>query len=201
MFLCHTYRCSGSEVISCSFRFLHAATAAQMSNKLKASNSVSATTGRHYVLVAKRRRPCPRTRLPSTVDLCRTNGNGQHPYGGPQQSGDGRHFASRFGPALPQMQQMQPGMGMGMGMGHGTGSFSGMMGMGGPPMPPRAPPPPPPPPPPPQPVGPRVAEEFMVALKVPPPCRKNKCLCVWHCYRCCSLVLCHAFSNAASFAP
>ncbi|CAN0578118.1 unnamed protein product, partial [Ectocarpus sp. 12 AP-2014] len=92
----------------------------------------------------------------------RTIGNGQHqhqyqhqhPYGGPKQGGDGRHFASRFGPALPQMQQMPPGMGMGMGMGHGTGSFSGMMGMGGPPMPPRAPPPPPPPPPPPQPVGP-----------------------------------------------
>ncbi|CAM9641707.1 unnamed protein product, partial [Ectocarpus fasciculatus] len=99
-----------------------------------------------------------------------TNGNGQLPYGGPQQGGDGRHFASRFGPALPQMQQMQPGMGMGMGMGmgHGTGSFSGMMGMGGPPMPPRAPPPPPPPPPPPQPVGPRVAEEFMVPLKDAP---------------------------------
>ncbi|CAM9318137.1 unnamed protein product, partial [Ectocarpus sp. 12 AP-2014] len=100
----------------------------------------------------------------------RTTGNGQHqhPYGGPQQGGDGRHFASRFGPALPQIQQMPPGMGMGMGMGHGTGSFSGMMGMGGPPMPPRAPPPPPPPPPPPQPVGPRVAEEFMVPLKDTP---------------------------------
>lgn len=58
------------------------------------------------------------------------------------------------------------GVGVGMGMGQGSGSFSGMMG--GAPMPPRAPPPPPPPPPPPQPVGPRVAEELMVPLQVPP---------------------------------
>lgn len=89
-------------------------------------------------------------------------------------------------------------------MGHGTGSFSGMMGMGmgmgGPPMPPRAPPPPPPPPPPPMPVGPRVAEELMVPLKVPPPCRT---MCFVK--RCCVLVrlcvFCRAFSASSSVAP
>lgn len=98
------------------------------------------------------------------LSLFRANGNGQQAYGDPQQSGNGRRFASRFGPAPPRMQPAM-GMGMGMGMGQGSGSFSGMLG--GPSMPPRAAAPPPPPPPPPQPVGPRVAEEFMVPLKVP----------------------------------
>lgn len=97
--------------------------------------------------------------IPYTTNF-RMNGGGQQPFGGPQQTGNGRRFASRFG---PPPSQMPPSMGMGMGMGMRSGGFQGMMT--GPPMPPRAPPPPPPPPPPLS-TGPRVAEDFLVPSKV-----------------------------------
>eukprot|EP00903_Cladosiphon_okamuranus_P016857 g15545.t1 len=91
-----------------------------------------------------------------------TNGNGVHAVGDTHQShqsGNGRRFSNRFGPAPPQMQPMA----MGMGMGQGSGSFLGMMGGAS-----RPPPPPPPPPQPAQQAGPRIREELMVPFKDAP---------------------------------